>query len=58
MYSLGLSLYKKEYEYNYATTDGYDVDTLGGAINAGREFMRYFYALKQALYHSPELSLQ
>ena len=43
MYSLGLSLYKREYEYNYETSDGYKVDTLGGSLNAGREFMRHFY---------------
>ena len=43
MYSLGLSFYKREYEYNYDTTDGYKVDTLGGSLNAGREFMRHFY---------------
>ena len=42
-YSLGLSFYKREYEYNYDTTDGYSVDTLGGSLNAGREFMRHFY---------------
>ena len=42
-YSLGLSLYKREYEYNYDTTDGYKVDTLGGSLNAGREFLRHFY---------------
>ena len=42
-YSLGLSLYKREYEYNYETTDGYKVDTLGGSLNAGREFLRHFY---------------
>ena len=42
-YSLGLSLYKREYEYNYDTTDGYTVDTLGGSLNAGREFLRHFY---------------
>ena len=42
-YSLGLSLYKREYEYNYETSDGYKVDTLGGSLNAGREFMRHFY---------------
>ncbi len=44
MYSLGMSIYKREYEYNYDTTDGYTVDTLGGTLNAGREFMRHFYA--------------
>ncbi len=43
MYSLGLSFYKREYDYNYDTTDGYTVDTLGGSLNAGREFMRHFY---------------
>jgi len=42
-YSLGLSLYKKDYEYNYGTTDGYKVDTLGGSLNVGREFLRHFY---------------
>jgi len=42
-YSLGLSLYKRNYEYNYETTDGYKVDTLGGSLNAGREFLRHFY---------------
>jgi len=42
-YSLGLSLYKREYEYNYETADGYKVDTLGGSLNAGREFLRHFY---------------
>ena len=45
MYSLGLSLYKREYEYNYESinNDGYKVDTLGGSLNAGREFLRHFY---------------
>ena len=44
-YSLGLSLYKREYEYNYESVnnDGYKVDTLGGSVNAGREFLRHFY---------------
>lgn len=44
MYSLGMNLYKKEYEYNYGDSDGYDVDTLGGTLNAGRQFYRHVYA--------------
>jgi len=43
-YSLGLSLYKKEYDYNYEENDGYTVDQLGGTLNVGREFWRHFYA--------------
>ncbi len=43
MYSLGLSLYKRNYEYNYDTADGYKVDTLGGSLNTGRQFLRHFY---------------
>ncbi len=43
MYSLGFSFYKREYEYNYETTDGYKVDTLGGSLNVGRQFLRHFY---------------
>lgn len=39
MYSLGLSLYKKEYEYI-----DYTQDQLGGSLNVGREFYRYFHA--------------
>ena len=39
MYSLGLSLYKKEYEYI-----DYTQDQLGGSLNIGREFYRYFHA--------------
>jgi len=44
LYSLGLSFYKKKYDYNYDQTDGYTVDQLGGALNVGREFWRHFYA--------------
>jgi len=44
MYSLGLSLYKKEYEYNYESSDGYTTDQLGGSLNVGRQFLRHFYA--------------
>ena len=43
-YSMGLSLYKKKYDYNYEETDGYTVDQLGGTLNVGREFWRHFYA--------------
>jgi len=45
MYSLGFSIYKREYEYNYESVnnDGYKTDQLGGTVNAGREFMRHFY---------------
>ncbi|MDM5262988.1 outer membrane protein assembly factor BamA [Sulfurovum sp. XTW-4] len=39
MYSLGVSLYKKEYEYI-----DYTQDQLGGSVNIGREFYRYFHA--------------
>jgi outer membrane protein insertion porin family len=39
MYSLGLSLYKKEYEYI-----DYTQDQLGGSLSLGREFYRYFHA--------------
>ena len=38
-YSLGLSLYKKKYEYTNFTQD-----QLGGSLTLGREFMRYFHA--------------
>jgi len=38
MYSLGLSLYKREYEY----TD-YTEDSLGGSLNLGRQFARHWY---------------
>jgi outer membrane protein insertion porin family len=43
-YSLGLSLYKKEYDYNYEESDGYTIDQYGGSLNLGREFWRHFYA--------------
>ena len=39
MYSLGLSLYKRNYEYI-----DYTEDTLGGSLNLGRQFFRHFYA--------------
>jgi outer membrane protein insertion porin family len=41
---MGLSLYKREYDYNYEETDGYTIDQLGGSLNVGREFWRHFYA--------------
>ena len=37
MYSLGISLYKKEFEYI-----DYTQDQLGGSISVGREFYRHF----------------
>jgi outer membrane protein insertion porin family len=37
-YSLGLNLYKREYEYI-----DYTEDSLGGSLNLGREFYRHFY---------------
>jgi len=37
-YSLGLSFYKRDYEYI-----DYTQDQLGGSLNAGREFLRHFY---------------
>jgi len=39
MYSFGVSLYKKDYEYIDFTQD-----QLGGTMNVGREFYRYFHA--------------
>ncbi len=39
MYSFGLSLYKKEYEYI-----DYTQDQLGGSMTLGREFYRHFHA--------------
>jgi len=39
MYSFGLSLYKKDYEYIDFTQD-----QLGGTMTLGREFYRYFHA--------------
>jgi len=39
MYSLGISLYKREYEYI-----DYTEDSLGGSINIGRQFFRHLYA--------------
>jgi len=39
LYSLGLSVYKKEYEYI-----DYTQDQLGGTLNLGRQFYRYLYA--------------
>ncbi len=38
-YSMGLSLYKKEYEYYNFTQD-----QLGASLNVGKEFYRYFHA--------------
>ncbi|SFZ98365.1 Outer membrane protein assembly factor YaeT precursor [hydrothermal vent metagenome] len=38
MYSLGVSIYKRDYEYIE-----YTEDQLGGSVNVGREFLRYFY---------------
>ena len=38
-YSLGLSVYKKEYEYV-----GFTQDQLGGSLTLGREFLRHFHA--------------
>jgi len=39
MYSLGFSVYKKEYEYI-----DYTQDQLGGSLNLGRQFFRHVYA--------------
>ena len=39
LYSLGFSVYKKDYEYI-----DYTQDQLGGSLNAGRQFLRHFYA--------------
>ena len=39
MYSLGLSLYKRNYEYI-----DYTEDSLGGSLNLGRQFARHWYA--------------
>ena len=44
LYSLGVSFYKRKYDYNYEQTDGYTIDQLGGSVNVGREFWRHFYA--------------
>jgi len=38
-YSLGLNIYKREYEYI-----DYTEDSLGASLNLGREFYRHFYA--------------
>ena len=38
-FSLGFSLYKKDYEYTNFTQD-----QLGGSLTLGREFLRYFHA--------------
>jgi len=43
-YSMGLSFYKKKYDYNYEESDGYTIDQIGGTLNVGREFWRHFYA--------------
>ena len=39
MYSMSLSLYKRDYEYI-----DYTQDQLGGTLSVGREFYRYFHA--------------
>jgi len=39
MYSLGFSIYKKEYEYY-----NYTQDQLGGSLSLGRQFFRHTYA--------------
>jgi outer membrane protein insertion porin family len=39
MYSMSLSLYKRDYEYI-----DYTQDQLGGSLSVGREFYRYFHA--------------
>jgi len=39
MYSLGFSIYKRDYEYI-----DYTQDQFGGSLNVGREFFRHFYA--------------
>jgi len=39
LYSLGLSFYKRKYEYY-----DYTEDTLGGSLNVGRQFYRHWYA--------------
>jgi outer membrane protein insertion porin family len=39
MYSLGLNLYKREYEYI-----DYTEDSIGGSLNLGRQFFRHIYA--------------
>jgi len=39
MYSLGVNLYKRKYEYI-----DYNQDQLGGTVNVGREFYRHFHA--------------
>ena len=38
LYSLGLNVYKKEYEY-----DDYTEDSLGATLNVGRQFYRHIY---------------
>jgi len=39
LYSLGINIYKKEYEY-----DEYTEDSLGATLNVGRQFYRHLYA--------------
>jgi len=39
LYSLGINMYKKEYEY-----DDYTEDSLGATLNIGRQFYRHIYA--------------
>ena len=39
MYSMSLSVYKRDYEYI-----DYTQDSLGGSLSVGREFYRYFHA--------------
>jgi len=39
MYSMSLSIYKRDYEYI-----DYTQDSLGGSLSIGREFYRYFHA--------------
>jgi len=39
LYSLGINVYKKEYEY-----DDYTEDSLGASLNVGRQFYRHIYA--------------
>jgi outer membrane protein insertion porin family len=38
MYSMGLSIYKRDFQYI-----DYTQDTFGGSLNVGRQFLRHFY---------------
>lgn len=44
LYSLGVSFSKQKYDYYKDEPFGYSIDSVGGSVNIGREFLRHFFA--------------